>query len=139
MPRAIRDSLTPDLEVADPSRPGVMPGILRRPVRYPAIYPWIVLVAMLDVMLTWVSLALGGVEINALARAIIDLADMQGALALKCLSVAAFLVLCERVAVEREDLGERLAIGAVGLQCVPVVAALVQLSWHAGVLADPYR
>lgn len=104
---------------------------LNRPVLYPAMYPWLVLVASLDVMLTWVCLSLGGMEFNPIAARFIDVGGLAGALLLKFTCVIVVVCVCEIVGRQRELLARRLANGAIVLNSVPVTAALAQLSLYA--------
>lgn len=103
---------------------------LRQPVLFPAIYPWLLLAASLDVMLTWVCLAMGGMEFNPVAARCIDAGGMHGALALKFSCLVVVVLSCEAVGRRRLLTGRRLAECAVALNVLPVGAALVQLGFY---------
>lgn len=105
--------------------------VLNRPVLYPGMYPWLVLVASLDVMLTWVCLTLGGMEFNPIAARFIDAGGLGGAVLLKFTCVTVVVLVCEFVGRRREGLARGLANASIALNSVPVTAALVQLGAYA--------
>ncbi|MBL8964134.1 MAG: hypothetical protein KF787_02145 [Phycisphaeraceae bacterium] len=109
---------------------------LTRPVLFPAIYPWLLLAASLDVMLTWVCLAMGGTEFNPIAAVCIDSGGMHGALALKFSCLVVVVLACEAVGRRKFVTGQRLAVAAVALNVLPVGAALLQLGLHGADYAD---
>lgn len=109
--------------------------MLYRPVLYPRIYPWYLLLASLDVMLTWVVLSMGGVELNTVAAWVIDRHDVTGMILLKFTTVFFVLFACEKIGRERDDIGRRLATFAVLINCVPVAMALSQLGVYFGPFA----
>ncbi len=98
------------------------------PVLYPNIYTWYVLVASLDIMLTWVILHFGGHEVNLLADHIIRTYGLPGTVIFKYGSVMLVVLICEFVGRARYDTGRRLAKAAILLTLVPVVWALIQLT-----------
>ena len=101
-------------------------------VRYPAAYTWLVLVASLDLMLTWVILHEGGAEVNRLADRIIDLYGLWGLSAFKFGIVAFVICLCELIGRHRPGSGRFLAVAAVLLNCVPVTVASFLLLTRLG-------
>ncbi|GMV24118.1 MAG: hypothetical protein AMXMBFR58_01490 [Phycisphaerae bacterium] len=105
--------------------------VLSRPVLYPDLYPWLLLVASLDVMLTWVCLSLGGSEFNPIAARFIDAGGLGGAIALKFSCVIVVVVACEEIGRRRSAMGRRVGGWAVALNAMPVTAALVQLGTYA--------
>ncbi|MEL7474119.1 MAG: DUF5658 family protein [Planctomycetota bacterium] len=95
-------------------------------VRYPDQYAWLVLVGMLDVMLTSFLLThLGGVEVNPIAQWCIEHLDRWGLIALKVVTIAVFVVICEAVGARRHETGRRLAEWAIALSAAPVAIALL--------------
>lgn len=105
---------------------------LTRPVLYPGMYPWLVLVASLDVMLTWVCLMLGGIEFNPIAARFIDAGGLVGALILKFTCVVIVVFVCEFVGRRRAGLARGLANASIVMNSLPVTAALVQLAAYGG-------
>lgn len=91
------------------------------------LYAWVVLLASLDVILTWMILFLGGSEVNALASAVLRVHDVPGLILFKFCTVVLAVVLCEVIARKKPATGRRLAEWAVALSSIPVVIALLQL------------
>ena len=77
----------------------------------------------LDVMLTWVILHLGGREANGAAAFIIGRFGLPGMVIFKFGLVAFVIALCEAVGRRSPAAGERLAVWAIALTCVPVILA----------------
>lgn len=100
---------------------------LERPVLYPRVYPWLILMAALDVMVTWIVLAAGGMELNALAARVIDAAGLPGMIAYKFSCIGLVLILCEAVGRHRARAGSGLARWAVAMNALPVGAGIAQL------------
>jgi hypothetical protein len=98
------------------------------PVLYPNIYVWYVLVASLDIMLTWVILHFGGQEVNLLADHIIRRYGLPGTVIFKYGAVVLVVVICEFVGRARPHTGRRLAKAAIVLTMIPVAWALIQLA-----------
>lgn len=106
--------------------------MLRRPVLYPRLYPWLLLVAAMDVMFTWLILELGGEELNAVARAVIETAGLPGMLLLKFCGIVLVIVVCEVAGRRKESTGRRLAGTATAITCIPVVLSIFmigELAW----------
>lgn len=112
---------------------------LTRPVLYPAIYPWVVLLAVLDIVLTWTVLRLGGWEVNGIAARVIDRWDVWGMIALKFAVIVLVLMICEYVGRRRPGMGLAVAVMAGVLNTVPVVAATGQLAHYAHLRTEPPR
>lgn len=98
--------------------------MLSEPVRFPLAYRWYVLLAILDVLLTWVILSNGGVEVNSIAAWIIAHAGMMGASVFKFTTVAVVLVLTEWVARQDEPASRLIARSAVAINAVPVMVSV---------------
>ncbi len=94
-------------------------------------YAWLLLVSSLDIMLTWKILERGGLEVNPVARMVIDSWGMHGAIAFKFALMMWVIVTCEALARVRPRVGRLLALAAVLLSAAPVVWSLVLLSLHA--------
>ena len=60
------------------SLPKEMPPPMRRVERepghvlYPRLYTWVVFLASMDIIMTWVILHMGGTEVNVLAASVIE-------------------------------------------------------------------
>lgn len=98
-----------------------------KPVLYPGVYPWFVLVASLDIMLTWIILQMGGREANVIAARVIEAAGLPGMTAFKFASVIVVVGICEYIGRRRAETGRRLAGCAVCISCVPIAVAGVIL------------
>ena len=96
-------------------------------VTFPNAYVWFVLMSALDVMVTWCVLSAGGVELNHLADVVIRYWGMHGLVLYKFCLVAFVVIMCENIARRRLHTGRALAIGAVGLTCLPVFFGLGQM------------
>lgn len=96
-------------------------------VLYPNVYVWFIFVSAMDVMMTWVVLAVGGHEANGLADAVIRRFGLPGMAAYKFTLAALVVTICETVGRRKPDTGRRLAEWAVAISCVPVVLAFIQL------------
>lgn len=109
--------------------------MLKQPILYPRIYPWYLLMACLDVVLTWLVLRMGGVELNTVAAWFITRHDVQGMVFLKFGTVFFVLIACERIGRVHDAAGRRLAFFAVLVNCIPVVMAVTQLGMYFGPFA----
>ena len=98
--------------------------------RYPAEYTWLVFVASLDLMFTWIVLHSGGRELNLFADAVIDAYGIWGLSAFKFGMILFVICLCEIVGRRRHGAGRFLVVTAVLLNCVPVVMAAYLLLRH---------
>lgn len=106
--------------------------MLAAQVRYGSWYPWFVLLASLDVMLTWILLSLGGREANVVAERVIEAAGLPGAVGLKFASVTVVVLACEAVGRRADRAGRRLAATAVAVSTLPVLVgawALAEYAW----------
>lgn len=103
-------------------------NVARRAVLFPDLYVWFVLLASLDIMLTWVILALGGREVNVLADWIIRLGKLPGVVIFKFACVMTLIAICEVVGRVRPVLGRPLALWAVAMTALPVIVALLQMA-----------
>lgn len=113
-------------------------------VLYPTIYPWYVLLATMDLMLTWLILHFDGYEVNPIAHWVIVNYDWYGLIAYKFSLVIFVIVVCEIVGRVRDRGARRLAEWAVAVTAIPVVIAFILLffklyvesaAWDAGPVA----
>lgn len=102
--------------------------MLRRPVLFPRAYAVYIALAAMDVLLTTLILAKGGVELNKLAAWVFSALGVPGASAYKFGTVMVVLVACELAGRHRTgSLGRGLAHVAVAVSLVPVMIATVEL------------
>lgn len=106
------------------------------PMRYQTGYLWLVLLSAVDVMFTWHILRRGGLELNPIARLVIDRWDLPGAIAFKFALVLFVIVTCEIVGRKRDSLGRALIGTSIGIASIPVAWSLVLLATH-GFLVRP--
>ncbi len=106
-------------------------------MRYQNAYLWFILFSAMDVMLTWKILARGGIELNPVARMVIDDWGLWGAIAFKFCLMLFVIVICEVVGRRRERTGRWLARIAVGISACPVAYSLWLLVYH--ILIVPAR
>ena len=98
------------------------------PVRYGGFYPWYILLASLDIILTWVVLSMGGQEVNGVAQWALGLGGLSGMIALKFATVTVVVVICETIGLRNERAGRRMAQWSVALSTVPIVVAIVEIT-----------
>jgi len=101
--------------------------MLYAPILYPKTYAAFLLVAAMDVICTWVVLALGGRELNAFANLLLQRWDVHGLLALKFSVCVMVLITCEFIGRRRPATAVRLAIAAIVLNMFPVVVGTGQV------------
>lgn len=107
-------------------------GFARSPeMHFQNAYVWLVFVSSLDIMLTWRILDRGGVEVNPVAKIVIDAWGMHGAIAFKFALMLWVIVACELLARRKRSAGKLLAGLAVGISSLPVAWSLCLLVWHA--------
>jgi len=103
--------------------------MVRQPVLYPSIYPWYVILATLDVLLTWLILSsFDGRELNPIAAGVIHTGGMPAATFFKFATVMFVMWACEFIGRRKVNVGRRLAAYAVLMNCVPVTASVAQLA-----------
>lgn len=94
---------------------------------YPGPYTWYVLVSALDLMLTNFALNhLGGMEVNGVARRVIEAAGFPGLIALKVSTMVVVIAVCEVLARKHPAVGRRVSEWAVAISAVPVMLMLAQ-------------
>ena len=100
-------------------------------MRYPTPYTWLILFSTLDVMLTKIILEWGGepgidssLEINPIARMVIDSWGMMGASVFKFSLVTLVIIICEVVGNAKQRTGLVLSWTSVAIAAFPVVWSL---------------
>jgi len=102
-------------------------GLLTPHVIYPGIYVWYVFISALDVMFTWVVLHFDGEEVNQVANSVLIKWGLPGMVVFKFVLVSLVICICEYVGRQRPKLGQYLGEWAVGITCIPVLLAMLQL------------
>lgn len=97
-------------------------------VLYPNAYTWFILLAALDIMVTWTILHCGGQELNIVADWVIHRFDLPGVVAYKFVLVTFVVLVCEVAGRRNRRTGLTLAYWAIALTAFPVVFGLVQLT-----------
>lgn len=97
-------------------------------VRYPNHYAWLVLVAALDVMLTWVVLYVGGTEANPLAAKVLARFGLPGMVVFKMALIVVAVLVAEAVGERDDRKGRWFAEYAIVIAAFPVVLAIVLLA-----------
>ena len=105
-------------------------------MRYQEGYVWFLLFSSVDIILTWHILRKGGLEVNPLARVVIEHWDLAGAIAFKFSLVLFVVVACEIVGRHEDRLGKRLTVVAIAASAFPVLWRLCLLAMH-GFLVQP--
>jgi hypothetical protein len=105
-----------------PSRSSTSPEVL-----FPQQYKWFIVLATLDVTLTWAVLQMGGREANPFAEYILVRWGMPGLIGLKFAVVGLVVCTCELIGRKRFFTAQRLAEWAVALNSIPVILGVVQI------------
>lgn len=93
-----------------------------RTVRFSYFYLALVFVSALDLILTYIVILIGGIEVNPIANAVLQSpADFHGLIVYKFLIVAAVVLICEFISRHADATGRRLAGWAVAISAFPVV------------------
>jgi hypothetical protein len=104
------------------------PAIRRGFPLYSNCYNWYLLLAVLDIGLTWIILhGFGGYEVNVLANWIIRSGGFWATVGYKFALVGLVIAICEVVGRRVDATGRRLAEWAVAITAIPVTASFVQL------------
>jgi hypothetical protein len=99
-------------------------------LRHPWAYLTFITISALDIIMTWLILAQGGIELNPIAALVIETWGLSGTVAFK-FSLALFvIVVCEEVGRHRKWEGFTLALLAIAVSSVPVVYSLTQIWSH---------
>ena len=100
-------------------------------MRYQSAYLWFIFVSSLDIILTWVILRKGGVEVNPIAELVIDSWGLPGAIGFKFALMLFVIIACEIVGRTRDALARKLIILGILISSFPVVwsSTLLLLNW----------
>ena len=104
---------------------------------YQQAYVWVIFLAALDVMLTWLILTRQGIEVNPVAHMVISDWGMEGATAFKFALVMLALVICEVVGRRRPVTGLLLSVGAALINALPVGWSLTLIITNWQIFAAP--
>ncbi|MCB9846474.1 MAG: hypothetical protein H6811_10880 [Phycisphaeraceae bacterium] len=99
-----------------------------KPAGSRSLYAALATMAAADIFLTSRILALGGIEVNAIARHALDAAGIPGLAALKAVSVGIVLICCEYIRRVRPVTSLRVVKWGIALNCMPVIAAGAQIA-----------
>ncbi|MBL9119939.1 MAG: hypothetical protein JNL80_08500 [Phycisphaerae bacterium] len=99
-------------------------------MRYQSAYVWLIFFSSLDIMLTWAILRRGGEEVNPVAKHVISMWGLHGAIVFKFALMLFVIVSCEVIGRQRDRAGRRLAYLAVGIAAFPVVYSFALLVDH---------
>jgi hypothetical protein len=91
------------------------------------IYAWLIAVAALDVLLTWVALSLGAIEANPLAARILNMGGIESAAVFKLLCLAVLMAGCQYVLHRKPASAQRVAIVLASIWSLPPLITLAQL------------
>ncbi len=106
------------------SDPGTVGAVL-----FPYAYLAFVVVSSLDLMLTYIVLLLGGIELNPVANAVLQSpASFHGLIVYKFLLVALVILICEFIGRHTHHTARRLSTLAIGISSFPVVWSMLLLS-----------
>ena len=92
-------------------------------VLYPALYTWVVFLASLDIILTWVVLHFGGAEANRVAATLMERWGLAGLITLKFASVVTVVMISEFVGRRRRGAGWFLLVATIVISMAPVTLA----------------
>jgi hypothetical protein len=99
-------------------------------MRYQSGYVWLIFFSSLDIMLTWAILRRDGEEVNPIAKQIIAMWGLHGAIVFKFALMLFVIVSCEVIGRRSDRAGRRLVMTAVGISAFPVVYSLALLVDH---------
>jgi hypothetical protein len=100
----------------------------KKHVRFPDHYTWLVLVASLDILLTYVVLHLGGLEANPLAEKVVYRWGVPGMVIYKFCFIVIAIVIAEEVGRRKERTARKFIEYAIVISAFPVIFALVLLA-----------
>jgi hypothetical protein len=100
-------------------------------VLFPVGYSWLVLAGSLDVIMTYLMLNLGAIEVNLIADRAIQAAGLWGLIALKFMALAIVLAICEFIGRRRLSTARSLVGAGVVLNFAPVALSIAQLAYFS--------
>lgn len=99
-----------------------------RPLAFQGAYVWLVFVAALDIMFTWIVLYKQGVELNPVANSMIRVFGAKALVAYKFVLISFVIILCEIAHRKNRHKAAVVLISfAILMTCVPVIVAMLQL------------
>jgi hypothetical protein len=108
---------------------------------YPRMYAWFILLAALDILLTYMILSplFGdrGREVNAVAEWVIEQYGLFGMVVYKYALVAVVVTICQYVGRRQPAKGRRLAEWSVAITAIPVVVSMVLMLVDVYALVQP--
>ncbi|HJN80074.1 MAG: DUF5658 family protein [Phycisphaerales bacterium] len=119
--------------------------IHRAVVLFPNLYLWLVFLASLDIILTRVILFFSGIEMNPIAKMVIDAFGVPGMAVFKFSVVSFVIIVCEVVGRTRRMTAQKLAVFAVLITGFPVVwssvlvGSIIATGEHPPLEDDPAR
>lgn len=121
-------------ELAEPSTAIIEAvAVADRSVKFPYFYLALAFVSAMDLILTYMVILLGGIEVNPIANAVLQSpADFHGLIVFKFAVVAAVIMICEFIGRHTEPAARRLAMWAVAISAFPVLWSTLLLSEHLG-------
>lgn len=99
-------------------------------MRYENQYVWFLFFASLDIMLTWAILKREGSEVNPVARVVIEMWDLPGAIAFKFSLILVVITVCEVIGRRQDRTARWLVNVSVFVSSMPVFYSLALLTWH---------
>ncbi len=96
-------------------------------VLFPNGYTWLVLAGSLDIIMTYLMLNLGAIEVNIIADRALQASGLWGLIALKFTVIVGVLWICEYIGRRRLSTARTLVCTGVVLNFLPVVLSFAQL------------
>src|SRR5687767_530393 len=107
-----------------PTDPAPLGWLSLPPMRYQNQYVWFLFFASLDIMLTWAILKREGTEVNPIARWVIEVWDLPGAIAFKFSLILVVITVCEVIGRRQDGTGRWLSNFSVVVSSLPVFYSL---------------
>lgn len=96
-------------------------------VLYPHLYTWMVFLASMDIILTWVILHFGGSEANRVAATVLERWGLAGMIVLKFASVICVVLISEFVGRRKRGTGRVLVVASIIISLAPVTMGFALL------------
>lgn len=90
-------------------------------MQFPSAYLWFILLSSIDIMMTWLILALGGQELNVLAQAVIQHFGLVGMILFKFALVLFVIIMCEIIGRKEHPTAKKLILISIIITCIPIV------------------
>ena len=98
-------------------------------VHFPNLYLWLVFLSALDVVMTRIILYFGGIEVNPVAKWVIEIGGQMGMSLFKFFIVAFVILVCEYAATLDVKTAKKLAIAGCCITALPVL-------WSSGLVME---